>query len=143
MRIFSPPSRESSLVIAVLTLLVVALVVACCAAAAQDGGAISSDTTAPRRLITQLVDGARLTVLNGNTHPFARPEFDQGTAPASLPMERMLLVLQRSPEQESALRTLLDSQQDKASPNYHKWLTPEQFGKQFGPADSDVQTVTA
>jgi len=143
MRIFSSPSRESSLVIAVLTLLVVALVVACCAAAAQDGGAISSDTTAPRRLITQLVDGARLTVLNGNTHPFARPEFDQGTAPASLPMERMLLVLQRSPEQESALRTLLDSQQDKASPNYHKWLTPEQFGKQFGPADSDVQTVTA
>jgi hypothetical protein len=58
-------------------------------------------------------------------------------------MQRMLLVLKRTPEQESALRTLLDSQQDKASPNHHKWLTPEQFGKQFGPADSDVQTVTA
>ncbi len=136
-RIFSSSSRESSLVVAVLTLLVFA-----CCAAAQDGGAVS-DTTAPRRLITQPVDGARLTVLNGNTHPLARPEFDQGTAPASLPMERMLLVLQRTPEQESTLRTLLDSQQDKTSPSYHKWLTPEQFGKQFGPADSDVQTVTA
>jgi subtilase family serine protease len=139
MRICSTSSPKSSLVIALLTL----LVVACCAAAAQDGGAVSSDTTAPRRLITQPVDGARLTVLNSNTHPLARPEFDQGTAPASLPMQRMLLVLKRSPEQESALRTLLDSQQDKASPNYHKWLTPGQFGKQFGPADSDVQTVTA
>ena len=137
MRICSS-SSPTSLVIALLTLLVVA-----CCAEAQDGGAVSFDTTAPRRLITQAVDGARLTVLNGNTHPLARPEFDQGTAPASLPMQRMLLVLKRSPEQESALRTLLDSQQDKASPNYHKWLTPEQFGRQFGPADSDVQTVTA
>ena len=58
-------------------------------------------------------------------------------------MQRMLLVLKRSPEQESALRKLLDDQQDKASPNYRKWLTPEQFGKQFGPSDSDLQTVTA
>jgi hypothetical protein len=58
-------------------------------------------------------------------------------------MERMLLVLKRSPEQELALRTMLDSQQDKNSPNYHKWLTPEQFGEHFGPNDSDLQTVTA
>ncbi len=58
-------------------------------------------------------------------------------------MRRMLLVLKRSPEQESALRKLLDDQQDKTSPNYHKWLTPEQFGKQFGPSDGDLQTVTA
>ena len=57
-------------------------------------------------------------------------------------MERMLLVLKRSPEQESALQKLLDDQQDKSSPNYHKWLTPEDFGKQFGPADSDLQAVT-
>jgi pro-kumamolisin-like protein len=58
-------------------------------------------------------------------------------------MQPMLLVLKRGPEQESALRRLLDDQQDKGSPNYHKWLTPEQFGNQFGPADSDLQTVTA
>jgi subtilase family serine protease len=55
----------------------------------------------------------------------------------------MLLVLKRSDEQESALRKLLDDQQDKASPNYHKWLTPEQFGRQFGPADQDIQTVSS
>jgi hypothetical protein len=58
-------------------------------------------------------------------------------------MERMLLVLKRSPEQEAALRRLLDDQQDKASPNYHKWLTPTKFGKQFGPSDADVQTITS
>ena len=100
-------------------------------------------TGAPHPLITQPVDEAQLTTLKGNTHPLARPEFDLGTAPASLPMERMLLVLKRSPEQEAALDKMLDDQQDKASPNYHQWLTPEQFGKQFGPADSDMQTITS
>jgi len=95
-----------------------------------------------RPLITETIDESRLTPLKGNTHRLARPEFDLGTAPATLPMQRMLLVLQRSPEQESALRKLLDDQQDKASSNYHKWLTPQQFGKQFGPTDADIQAIT-
>jgi hypothetical protein len=98
---------------------------------------------APHPLITQPVDESQLTTLRGNTHPLARPQFDLGTASASLPMKRMLLVLKRSPDQETALRKLLDDQQDKASPNYHKWLSPEQFGQQFGPTDSDMQTITA
>jgi hypothetical protein len=138
MRICSTYSPKSSLVIALLTVLVAA-----CCAAAQDSSAVPSVITTPPRLITQPVDATQFTVLNGNTHPLARPEFDQGQAPASLPMQRMLLVLKRSPEQESALRGLIDDQQDKGSLNYHKWLTPEQFGKQFGPNDSDLQTVTA
>ena len=106
-------------------------------------GQESAQLAAPRPLITQPVDEAQLTRLQGDTHPLARPEFDLGTAPATLPMERMLLVLKRSDAQEFALRKLLDDQQDKASPNYHKWLTPEQYGVQFGPADSDLQTITA
>jgi subtilase family serine protease len=97
----------------------------------------------PRPLITEALDESRLTVLKGNTHPLARREFDLGTAPASLPMERMLLVLKRSDEQETALRKLLDDQQDKNSPHYHKWVTPEQFGAQFGPTDGDMQMITS
>jgi len=92
--------------------------------------------------ITQAVDLEKLVTLQGNTHPLARPEYDQGAAPDSLPMERILLVLQRSAEQEAALRELLDDQQIKSSPNYHMWLTPEQFGQQFGPVDADIQAVT-
>jgi subtilase family serine protease len=94
-----------------------------------------------RSLITQPVNETKLTVLKGDTHPLARPEFDRGAAPADLPMDRMMLVLKRSPEQESALEKLLAEQTDKTSPNYHKWLTPEQFGDQFGPSDSDIQAV--
>src|ERR1039458_10280650 len=65
---------------------------------AQGQRAADSPATAPRPLITQPVDESQRTTLSGNTYPLARPEFDVGTAPASLPMERMLLVLKRSPE---------------------------------------------
>jgi hypothetical protein len=57
-------------------------------------------------------------------------------------MDRMQLVLTRSPAQETALETLLAQQQDPASSQYHQWLTPQQFGQQFGAADQDVQTIT-
>ena len=104
---------------------------------------VSPSTVAPRGLITQAVDETQLTTLKGNMHPLARPEFDLGTAPATLPMARMLLVLKRSAAQEAALRTLLDNQQDKHSLSYHKWLSPEQYGAQFGPTDSDMATIKA
>ena len=102
--------------------------------------AAQSSNASPR--IPLPVDDTNLIVLRGNTHPFARPQFDQGPAPASLPMQRMLLVLQRSPAQEAALEQLLEQQQDNSSPNYHQWLTPQQFGAEFGPAAQDVQTIT-
>jgi len=104
------------------------------------GSAEQPPVVAP--LIVQRVDETQRTVLQGNTHPLARPQYDRGVAPPDLPMNRMLLVLKRSAAQERALLSLLDDQQDKGSPNYHKWLTPENFGKQFGPADQDIQTVT-
>jgi len=96
----------------------------------------------PRPLVTQPLDESQLTTLTGNTHPLAQPKFDIGVAPPDLPLNRMLLVLKRSPEQEHDLRALLDNQQDKASAAYHKWLTPDQFGAQFGPSDQDLQTIT-
>jgi len=96
---------------------------------------------APR--INEPLDEDRRIVLTGNVHPLARTQFQVAAAPANLPMDRMLLVLKRSPEQETALLKLLDDQQDKSSPDFHKWLTPEQFGQQFGPADSDIHAVTS
>jgi hypothetical protein len=109
------------------------------------GVAIPSEAqsnTVPSR-ITQAIDPANLTILQGNTHPLAEARFDRGAAPGSLPMQRMLLVLKRSPQQESALESLLEQQQDASSPNYRHWLTPQQFGQQFGPSDQDIQTITS
>jgi Pro-kumamolisin, activation domain len=93
--------------------------------------------------IRQAVDETKRTVLSGNTHPLARSEFDRGAAPASLAMDHMQLVLKRSPEQEKALETLLAKQQERFAPNYHQWLTPRDFGQQFGSSGEDIQTVTS
>src|SRR5580658_1254690 len=122
---------------------IVAAIIFCALSGAQQSGAQQSSLVPPSPLITQPVNESQLTVLKGNTHPLARPEFDLGTAPATLPMQRMLLVLKRSPEQESAMRQLLENQQDKSSPSYHKWLTPAEFGEQFGTTETDMQTITA
>jgi subtilase family serine protease len=103
---------------------------------------VLAQANAVHSLVTQPVDLHDLVTLHGNIHPLARPEFDQGVALDDLPMERMLLVLKRSDSQEAVLRQLLDDQQVKSSPQFHQWLTPEQFGRQFGPTDSDLQAVT-
>ncbi len=92
--------------------------------------------------VLEPVDNSRRVTLPGNVHPFARPEFDRGAVTTSQPMNRILLLLKRSDLQEAALETFLEQQQDKSSPNYHQWLTPSQFGAQYGPADSDIQAVT-
>ena len=57
-------------------------------------------------------------------------------------MDHMLLQLQRSPEREQALRNFIDQQHDSASPNFHKWLTADQFGQLYGPAPQDIETVS-
>ena len=92
--------------------------------------------------VTAEVDDTRTVQLKGNVHPLARPEFDRGAVADSQPMTRMLLTLQRGAEQETALQQLMDAQQTKGSASYHAWLTPAQFGTQFGPSDADVQAVT-
>lgn len=100
-----------------------------------------AQSTAVAPSITEAVDDTKLVTLTGNTHRMAQSRFDQGPAPDSLPLERLMVVLKRSPQQETALQNLLEQLQDKNSPNFHKWLTPAQFGKQFGPADEDIQIV--
>lgn len=93
--------------------------------------------------ITQAITDSNLVTLRGNVHPLARPDFDRGLAPASLPMDHMMLLLKRSSQQEAALDSLLAQQQDRNSPNYHHWLTAAQFGAEFGPSSQDIQNIEA
>jgi len=102
-------------------------------AAAQDSA---------RVLITTPIDESRRTVLYGNVSPVAQAASDQGRVDDSLPASRVLLMLNRPPEREAALQQYLVDVHSKGSPAYHDWLTPQAFGGQFGPADSDIQTVT-
>ncbi len=94
-------------------------------------------------LIVRPVDESSLVTLRGNVHPLARPQFDRGPAPASLGAQRQLLVLKRTPRQEMMLQQYLASLEDKNSPNFHHFLTPEQFGQQYGPATEDVAKIVS
>lgn len=110
--------------------------------AAAIGFLAATNSQAQLSRIIEAVSNGKLQTLSRNVHPLARAEFDAGRAPADLPMDRMLMVLGRSTSQESDLKALLDAQLDPSSPQFHHWLTPEQFGTRFGAADSDIQTVT-
>jgi subtilase family serine protease len=55
----------------------------------------------------------------------------------------MAIFFNPSAAQQQQLQQLLADQQNPASPNYHKWLTPEQYGERFGMAQADLATVSA
>src|ERR1700722_823186 len=94
-------------------------------------------------LITQAVNDGNLVGLAGNIPLAARNAAnDRGSAPDTMPMPHMLLQLRRPAAQEQARTTLIEQLHDSNSPNYHRWLSAEQLGAQFGPAASDIQTIT-
>src|SRR5450432_3467208 len=92
--------------------------------------------------IVEAVNESRLVTLAGNIHPLATPQNDRGPVDDSLPLDHLLLQLKRTPEQDAAARKFLDEQQDPQSPNYHHWLTAQEFGDRFGASDLDVETVS-
>src|SRR5262249_40167237 len=48
-----------------------------------------------------------------------------------------------TPSQQAALEKLLEEQQNPSSPNYHHWLTPEEFGDRLGLNRGDYAKVVA
>jgi uncharacterized membrane protein len=96
--------------------------------------------TLPDRIASRIDDNVRVT-LRGNTHPLARPEYEAGLAPLDRRMERMILTLSTDAGREKSLEALLANQQDPRSPEYHQWLTPEVFGREFGVSEHDLAEV--
>lgn len=92
--------------------------------------------------IDRPIDNSVRVQLTGNTHPSARAEFDKGAVDSQFPMQRMTLLLTRSPEQEAALQAFMERQLDPKSPDFHHWLEPDEFGSIYGPSEADVAAVT-
>jgi subtilase family serine protease len=91
-------------------------------------------------VITAIDDSDRVT-LHHTTHALATPSRELSPAEPTLRMERMLLLLGPSEDLQPQVRALIDSQHDKKSASFHKWLTPEQFGERFGPAQQDIDAL--
>ncbi len=100
-------------------------------------------TTQPTPRITQAIDDSAVIRVPHTTHPLATPANDRGRTEASLPMNRIVLLLKPNDQQQATLKKLLDSQQDSESPNYHQWLEPEQYAARFGPHQTDLEKITS
>jgi len=93
--------------------------------------------------ISEPVDNNTLVRMPGSHHPLADAANDRGRVDGGVPMERMVLLLKPSDDQAAAIGRLINGQQDKQSSSYHAWLTPEQYGAQFGLSEQDLNQVTA
>ncbi|MFL6426982.1 MAG: protease pro-enzyme activation domain-containing protein [Acidobacteriaceae bacterium] len=93
--------------------------------------------------ITQAVNNRQRITLKGNVRPMPRRARDLGAVDINAPAGRVLLLLKRPAEQETALQQFIQDVHTPGSASYHHWLTPAQLGSQFGPAESDVQAVIA
>jgi uncharacterized repeat protein (TIGR01451 family) len=105
-------------------------------------GPALAQAVAPRALISAPVDERALVPLRGNTRPEANARNDRGRVPDELPMEHMQLVLRRPSERAAALQQYLHELHDRASPNYHHWLSSSQFDQRFGLAAQDLAAIS-
>lgn len=108
--------------------------VAACAMAATAAGA---QKPAPR-IRTAITN--EMSALKGS--PQYAAQYDAGPMPTDTRLTGMTMFFNRSAQQEADLKALLVAQQTPGSPQFHQWLTPEQFAARFGMAQADLDKVT-
>ena len=147
-------SRGVRLTAASLAALGAAAVAACSvqtdhSASSTTGPAATSGPAAPAPLRAGIAridpakidEGTRVTLV-GNTHAGATLANDRGPVAETFPLEHMQLVLKRAPETEATLSAHIDALHDRTAPEYHQWLTAQEFGDQYGVSPADIATVS-
>jgi len=86
-------------------------------------------------------DSVRVTLAN-EIAPQLQTAQDQGPLAAGASIDSIMLLLKPTAAQQQALSSLLADQQDRASANYHHWLTPAQFADSFALSSADYTTIT-
>lgn len=101
-----------------------------------------TSSASAKPVITAPIDESQLVTLAGNTTPAAlRVQNDRGPVSDSLTFDHILLTLKPAPEVDAQLKQLIDAMHNRDSPEYHRWLTPQQFGERFGVAPEDREIV--
>jgi Pro-kumamolisin, activation domain/Bacterial Ig-like domain (group 3) len=103
-------------------------------------GGVQAQTQAQSRILSAVKNEERVTV-TGSTSPLVKASVDTGRMSGGQSLGRMLLVLSPTADQEQQAAELIAALHDSASPSYHKWLTPAQYGQQFGVTAEDATTV--
>lgn len=93
--------------------------------------------------ITSAISGSKRAVLEHSVPLRAMRASDLGAAQTDHALTGLSVRFSMTDEQQAELTRLLAAQQDPASPEYHQWLTPEQFGARFGLSAADMAKVSA
>jgi subtilase family serine protease len=102
---------------------------------------ISQAVTADQ--VTGPLSGGPTVALRGNVHGFARVENDLGRADSNRLVQGVTIAFHPSAAQQKDLEDFLRQLADPSSPNYHKYLTPKQYGARFGMSKNDIEKITA
>jgi subtilase family serine protease len=105
--------------------------------------ASGSTQNASRDRIMYAVDSSSTGLVRGSAHPMARPQFDQGRVDPEHQLNDVALTFRLSGSQQAELQQLLREQQSRSSPNFHRWLTPEQYAARFGMSSNDLAKVSS
>jgi subtilase family serine protease len=105
--------------------------------------AVSLAVAQPVR-ISHPLDVSKTKVLVGNRPTKAYPlAEDDGPLNPFDRISGITLIFRPSPRQAADLEKLLREQRDPSSPNYHRWLTPEQYADRFGLNQDDLGQVSS
>ena len=96
---------------------------------------------AQKARLTVPIDEGRRVVLKSTVHPWTRSAVDLGRVEPSRKIGPLIILLKRTPTQQAGIKQLLEDQRDVNSPQFHQWLTPEQYADRFGLAEDDVSTL--
>ena len=110
--------------------------------AAQTNGADATGPGAVPDRITVAIDDSQSVTLKDSVLPPVRSHTDLGPLDPDMKLTHVTLLIRPSAEQQVALHQLLAEQRAPGSPNYHKWITPRQFGLRFGLSPGDIAGIT-
>jgi hypothetical protein len=96
---------------------------------------------AQSRINETIQSAERIQVAGSTPNRLIAMSKDNGRLAGSQNLGRMVLLLSPAPAQEQAAADLVAAQHDASSPLFHQWLTPAQFGQQFGISDADSAQV--
>src|ERR1019366_1569498 len=111
--------------------------IALCAVVCAMSMALFSQPQRPDRIAAEVTTGAIVT-LPGSIHPLTRRATDLGSVTSDMQMEMMSLNIGLSAAQQTEVDALIAAQQNPKSPQYHQWLTQEEYGARFGLTESDL-----
>lgn len=89
------------------------------------------------------IDARDRVALAGSVDPRVAGSRDLGTMDGTTVIHGVSLYFKPSPAQQAQLDALLAAQQTPGSPDFHAWLTPQQFGARFGLADAYLRMISA